>query len=358
MREAPPLSWLPLLLVAAVASARADTEVRLGGCLLAVSDGSGELSRTGECDGEQGGLFLGSMGITAIKPGTFDRMSITVLDLSDNLISALPSLPPSLIYLSLQQNRLDRLEEQFSHCASLKQLSLSRNVITRLSRGVFQNLAHLQYLFLDSNLLEELPSGVFDALVALRGLDLSRNRITSLSLPLFDSLQLLDTLSLSHNEITAVGPGVNVTGWVEIRSLRALQRLYLDHNRLRFLPPDLFHVCTGLRRLELQANQLSSLPGQVFAKVPALQHVSLAENGIAALPRHLFNVTTALAVLDLADNQVTIAGIADQGIFAPLTHLQEVRSRGEREREKERVCALLRGVARGLRENLAVTVRD
>jgi len=332
--------WSPLLLIFAVASARAATEVRLGGCVLAVGDGSGELSRTGECDGEQGGLFLSSMGITAIAAGTFDRMSITVLDLSDNNISALPLLPPSLEYLSLQQNRLDRLEDQFSACINLKQLSLSRNVITSLSHGVFQNLERLQQLFLDSNQIAELPSGVFDALVALRGLDLSHNNITSLSLPLFNSLQLLDTLSLSHNKIAAVGPGANVTGWVELRNLRALQRLYLDHNSIRFLPPDLFHLCTGLRRLELQANQISSLPGQVFAKLPALQHVSLAENRIVTLPRDLFSVTTALAVLDLSDNQVTISSIADQGIFAPLTRLQEVRAI---ERERARKTASDRG---------------
>lgn len=321
--------WLLLIAVVSSARAAAATEVRLGGCLLAVSDGSGELSRSGECDGEQGGLFLSSMGIAAIAPGTFDRMSITVLDLSDNLISALPSLPPSLIYLSLQQNRLGRLEEhQFSGCTNLEQLSLSRNVITRLSHGVFQDLARLQYLFLDSNLIAELPSGVFDALVALRGLDLAHNAITSLSQPLFNSLQVLDTLSLSHNEISAVGPGVNVTGWVEVRNLPALQRLYLDHNSIRFLPPDLFHTCTGLRRLELQVNKLSSLPEQLFAKLPALQHASLAENRIATLPRDLFNVSTALVFLDLSDNQVAISGMADQGIFAPLTRLQEVSGFG------------------------------
>jgi len=92
--------WLLLIAVGSSARAAAATGVRLGGCLLAVSDGSGELS----------------------DRARFDRMSITVLDLSDNLISALPSLP---LIISLC-NKIDSTDSRNTSFRAARTSSSSR----------------------------------------------------------------------------------------------------------------------------------------------------------------------------------------------------------------------------------------
>ena len=176
--------------------------IQFGACTLTVADG-GQLSRTGECSDEQGGLYLGALGIVKIEHGTFDRMrGVKVLDLSGNQISLLPEsgFPPNLVTLSLQDNSIPHIEQlSFSTCPDLQQLSLSRNSIASISSGTFEYLTKLQYLQLNSNLLDSLPARLFDALKALKGLDLSDNRITSLPTSLFDSLQHFSSNSIYNN---------------------------------------------------------------------------------------------------------------------------------------------------------------
>ena len=300
------------------------SEVLFGACTMTVTEG-GILERSGECNDESGGLFLGALGISSIAPGAFDRMAgVTALDLSGNLISSLPSsgLPPNLVSLSLHDNKLTNIEGQLN-CPDLLQLSLSRNSIATISGGAFQQLGHLKYLHLDSNLLDSLPGGLFDALIALKGLDLSHNKITCLPTSMFDSLKNLEMLSLSFNQISALGPGINVTSWVEIRSLPKLTRLFLDHNRIQIFPASVFYNCSGLKRIELQSNRIASLPPALFFRLRSLEYVAMAENNIPLLPPDLFKNSPGVIFLDLSDNAMTRAGIADD-FFGRSRSLREV----------------------------------
>lgn len=86
----------------------------------------------------------------------------------------------------------------------------------------------------------------------------------------------LQWLDLSHNYIKEFDfdgfkntKNLQVCGWSTIERYKiiislSLQVLYLSHNRLVDLPPDLFRPVRYLRIIDLQHNHLRSLPDNLF----------------------------------------------------------------------------------------------
>jgi len=124
----------------------------------------------------------------------------------------------------------------------------------------------------------------------LTTLDLSHKGITSLEglttlineRTDFDKIESLD---LSHNKIDDISVG----GLVALNSLPHLQRLKLDHNRLKEIYPNIFSKLSLLRSLYLNNNLLEKISPQAFNGLVKLKRLYLYNNKLETIPLNLFN---------------------------------------------------------------------
>ncbi len=265
-----------------------------------------------------------------VTPGQL--ASVTLLDLTRTGMHTLQAQDfnglSSLTGLSLGENRLTTLPEGiFTGLSSLERLAMAGNALSSLPEGVFGELSRLTWLDLSSNALTALPEGIFSGLANLETLWLNGNALTELPEAVFRDLSRLVDLNLGFNSLTALPEGV-------FDGLSALQALGLHENSLMELPRGLFVELSGTPRqparldsLWLQGNRLRTLPEDVFRGLGNLRALLLNRNSLVALPEGVFRGLSHLQVLLLSDN--SIASLPEE-IFQGLSRLEELRLDGNR----------------------------
>lgn len=248
-------------------------------------------------------LRLAKNNLTHISAGDFDSYPyLGLLVLDDNCISEIendalgrqeylmrlwlngncltkvpPNLPPSLLALYMEENKLTELTsysfkglvhlEQlflqrneikymtscvFCDLISLKSLDLQANQIENLTTGVFNNLTHLQTLDLSQNNLKYIDSGCFDKLPHLTTLQMSRvHTNVEMNEDIFDPLQNLQTLEVYDSSIM-VHSIVNSTRM--LHGLRKVQELNIMHNHIVRLRSDFPSFFPFLKIIKLSGN--------------------------------------------------------------------------------------------------------
>ena len=99
--------------------------------------------------------------LSGINPNYLDLSENRIIYLDDSVFRKQGQLET----LVLPGNMLQSLEPEpgiFSDCTNLRNLSLSANKISEISRSTFYGLAHLQHLDLSINYIEELNPHVFE----------------------------------------------------------------------------------------------------------------------------------------------------------------------------------------------------
>ena len=265
-----------------------------------------------------------------VTPGQL--ASVTLLDLTRTGMHTLQAQDfnglSSLTGLSLGENRLTTLPEGiFTGLSSLERLAMAGNALSSLPEGVFGELSRLTWLDLGSNALTALPERIFSGLANLETLWMNGNSLTELPEAVFRDLSRLVDLNLGFNSLTALPEGV-------FDGLSALQALGLHENSLMELPRGLFVELSGTPRqparldsLWLQGNRLRTLPEDVFRGLGNLRALLLNRNSLVALPEGVFRGLSHLQVLLLSDN--SIASLPE-GIFQGLSRLEELRLDGNR----------------------------
>ena len=265
-----------------------------------------------------------------VTPGQL--ASVTLLDLTRTGMHTLQAQDfnglSSLTGLSLGENRLTTLPEGiFTGLSSLERLEMPGNALNTLPEGVFGELSRLTWLDLGSNALTALPERIFSGLVSLETLWMNGNSLTELPEAVFRDLSRLVDLNLGFNSLTALPEGV-------FDGLSALQALGLHENSLMELPRGLFVELSGTPRqparldsLWLQGNRLRTLPEDVFRGLGNLRALLLNRNSLVALPEGVFRGLSHLQVLLLSDN--SIASLPEE-IFQGLSRLEELRLDGNR----------------------------
>ncbi|NUO80023.1 leucine-rich repeat domain-containing protein [candidate division KSB1 bacterium] len=257
-------------------------------------------------------------------PKLVELPHLTLLDLRDNQLTALPESMPhlqSLTRLDLSsraieqdRNQLTTLPESFGELRKLITLDLSGNKLTKFPESMAR-LQDLTTLNLNGNRLTALPESV-TRLQNLNTLNVSRNQLTALP-ESFGVLQNLTTLNLGDNRLTTLPEGVthlqNLTELNLSRNqltalpksfgvLQNLTTLNLDDNRLTTLPESVTHL-QNLTTLDLGGNQLTTLP-ESFGDLQNLTTLNLSRNQLMALPESL-GVLQDLTTLNFGDNQLT-----------------------------------------------------
>ncbi|XP_030527312.1 probable inactive leucine-rich repeat receptor kinase XIAO [Rhodamnia argentea] len=201
--------------------------------------------------------------------------SLNFLDASDNNFSGVvpASLPPSLVELSLRNNRLrGDLPEIISVRAKLLQvLDLSRNELSGAVPSALFEHPSLEQLTLSHNNFTSLHAppagGANSRLVAV---DLSYNNLRGL-LPGFMAVRpRLSALSLEHNMFTGMIP---VPYALRVRDAAAVEG----------------RGGTAIRRLLLGGNYLfGPIPGPLMGLRPGSANVSLVDNCLYRCPDEFF----------------------------------------------------------------------
>ena len=114
-----------------------------------------------------------------------------------------------------------------------------------------------------------------------------------------------------------------------------LKVLELHGNKIKELPPKVFHHTPHLETLDLYDNQLSALPEGVFAELPKLKELTLDYNQLQKLPPKEFQGLASLEKLSLSETGLT--ELPDE-LFQNLTKLRALNFGGIRLRQHPSIC--------------------
>ncbi|XP_061778575.1 prolargin [Nerophis ophidion] len=217
------------------------------------------------------------------------------LNCENRNIRAIPAIPPRAHYLYLHNNYITQVTaEPFLNATGVRWINLANNRIQRIDKQVFQKIPDLLYLYVQGNQLKEVPSGLPASLEQLR---LGRNRISKIPAGALSKMGNLTLLDLYHNQLSDSGLGANT-----FKDLSSLMQLNLAHNVLKKMPAG---VPSGLIQLFLDKNRIDDIPKDYFQGFGHLAFVRLNYNELSdkGVPKAVFNISTLLD-LQLSHNQL------------------------------------------------------
>ncbi|XP_055983764.1 mimecan [Sorex fumeus] len=153
-------------------------------------------------------------------------------------IDAVPPLPKESAYLYARFNKIKKLTaKDFADIPNLRRMDFTGNLIEDIEDNTFSQLALLEELTLAENLLLRLP-------------------VLPPKLTLFNA---------KYNRIESKGIKANT-----FKKLNNLSYLYLDHNDLESVPPNLPE---SLRVIHLQFNDITSITDDTFCKANDTRYI-------------------------------------------------------------------------------------
>uniref|UniRef100_A0AAQ4PG23 Osteomodulin n=1 Tax=Gasterosteus aculeatus aculeatus TaxID=481459 RepID=A0AAQ4PG23_GASAC len=218
------------------------------------------------------------------------------LNCENHNIRAIPVIPSRTHYLYLQNNYISEVTaESFVNATEIRWINLANNRIHQIDKKVFEKIPSLLYLYVQRNHLKEVPSGLPASLEQLR---LGRNSISKVPAGAFNKMGNLTLLDLYHNQLSDSDLEKNT-----FKDLKSLMQLNLAHNVLKKMPAGLPN---NLIQLYLDKNRIDDVPKDYFRGLHHLAFVRLNYNQLSdkGLPKYVFNITTLLD-LQLSHNQIT-----------------------------------------------------
>ncbi|KAG6026814.1 hypothetical protein E4U41_001164 [Claviceps citrina] len=237
-------------------------------------------------DDGQGNIFGGLEtldlhgNLLSAVPLGFRRLAhLTSLNLSSNKLGndslATISQIRSLRDLKLSKNLLSGpLDAAFLNLDALEMIDLHGNNITALPPSM-ETMSHLRVVNLNENRLETIPFQSLSKL-PLTELSIRRNRLTGVLIQQpIEALAYLQTLDASANQLThLVHEGSKI-------SLPAVHTVSLSVNRLQSVPD--VSAWTSLLTLNLDENHIACIP-ESFTTLQKLRHADFSSNDISVVP--------------------------------------------------------------------------
>ncbi|KAM6981523.1 fibromodulin isoform 1-T2 [Tautogolabrus adspersus] len=138
--------------------------------------------------------------------------------------------------------------------------------------------SHIKYAYLQRNQITSIQDGVFDNATNLVWVVLFHNQLNSdkIGKNVFSKLKNLDQLYLDHNELTRVPPNLP----------KSITTLRLGHNKISKIYSNSFEGMANLTTLQLQANAIEDVGG-VFKGLKSLTMLDIRKNKLRKIPENL-----------------------------------------------------------------------
>ncbi|XP_041934807.1 decorin [Alosa sapidissima] len=155
------------------------------------------------------------------------------LYLSKNMLKDMPAnMPKSLQELRIHENEISKIKKaSFQGMANMIVMELGSNPLSAsgIEAGAFSDLKRVSYIRISDTDLSAIPKGLP---ASLSELHLDGNKITKVQAESLKGLKHLAKLGLSYNQISVVENGTLV-------NVPHLRELHLDNNALTSVPPGL-----------------------------------------------------------------------------------------------------------------------
>lgn len=137
------------------------------------------------------------------------RVHMSVKHANKNIFKNLTKLES--IYIAINSSEsLDNFDtSEMKHSPALKNMELSFNSFTRLTKRFFEGCPHVETLLFYNNTIDEIDADAFELLTNLRHIHMTMNQMTSLPAGLFSKNEKLETFYMSslRDSITSLPPG-------------------------------------------------------------------------------------------------------------------------------------------------------
>ncbi|KAG6013986.1 hypothetical protein E4U54_006017 [Claviceps lovelessii] len=248
-----------------------------------------------------------------------ESVDLTRLVGADNEIEQLgDDIFPDKTLDSFEDNGGYDEDEQGNIFGGLETLDLHGNILSAVPLG-FRRLAHLTSLNLSSNKLGNDSLATISQITSLRDLKLSKNLLSGPLDPALLNLGALEMMDLHGNNITALPPHMETMSRLRIMNMNEnrlemipfdslcklpLTELYVRKNRLTgVLIQQPIEALPSLQMLDASANHLTHLvPEDRKISLPAVHSVSLSVNRLQSLPD--MASWTSLLTLSLDENHI------------------------------------------------------
>lgn len=221
-------------------------------------------------------IYLQGTMMDTIKPNTFSRTTVSVLDLS--------------------HNNIENLEDIFTNTPHtfLAKFIIDYNKINSLNASTLTKF-HGNQLSLSNNLIDDIAANTFNR-TNIAYLDLSHNNITYLKEDAFKG-STIRRLILKNNNLKELHKK-SLNGIV-------IERLDLSNNILEMLQPSTFSSLQRLLQLDLSFNKFQVLNGIYFSGLLSLKIINLSNNNLKEFNEHDLFQLLHMERLYVNDNNYT-----------------------------------------------------
>ena len=226
--------------------------------------------------------------------------------------------------VTAQEKSFQRINEGITSIKALnipstvEKVVLTKNDITELKTGDFENLAECVSLHLGDNKIHTIQAGAFRGLTNLLDLYLHFNDLRTF--PDLTDLPKLKELTLHSNELYAIPPGST-----QVLPNNQIEVLDLAHMKLIAITSDFLEDFPNLIQLNLQNNEIKETP-HIDVISDHLEVLDLSNNPINSLDPSFFKTDkpSVLKVFKFAPSASVTEVSGFEDFFTELTNLEEI----------------------------------
>ncbi|XP_026815822.1 chaoptin-like [Rhopalosiphum maidis] len=248
-------------------------------------------------------LYLSDNEIAQVDRGTFASMTrIGTIDLARNRMQIIDyqmfSGQNYVEIIDVSENQITKIEKLSFKNLYLVRINLSKNNISEIDSGAFENCANITMLDMSYNSISNIPSTAFDNNTYATVWQLSYNNLTDMSQVPVTNMAGIKILNVTHNNIKVIPKGT-------FPKLYELHTLDFSYNRIKSISPSVFQSLLSLRSINLSHNALEDLKSTTFGTLPTVLELYLNKNSIKKINAATFVKMSSLSHLDLRHNNIT-----------------------------------------------------